>query len=391
MYEITMPQPGQTMEEGTIIYWLKKEGDTVQEGEVLLEIETDKTTVEVESPYSGTLLKILSPEGETVPIHTRIAIVGDEGEDVSAALAADHEEVWTKGTAKESAAPQFPSSKTIDTTDASTPSASKGRVKASPAARKLARERGVDLSIISPGPSGRVETGDVIQSAVGASGLARRKMSPMRKAIARNLVYSKQNIPHFYIKSKVNAGPLVALRNEVREQYPCTLNDVIIFACARIIKEFPAFRCRLDKEEIMEIEDANIGIAIGVEDGLVVPVLLGADKMTLQDLAAASRRIIEKARSGKLEGLGKGVFTVSNLGMFGIDEFSAIINPPEAAILAVGAVREDAVVIDGEVQVGQVMLLTLSCDHRIIDGATASKFLAGLKELLEDPQIQHLA
>ena len=208
----------------------------------------------------------------------------------------------------------------------------------------------------------------------------------MRKAIARNLQASKQSIPHFYMQMTIDAGALHAFYKRQKALYPCTLNDVIVLAAARTVTEFPAFRSRIDGEEVVELPWANIGIAVGLEDGLVVPVVLAADRFELKQLAAETRRLVEAARKGKVEGVGQGVFTITNLGMFGIERFSAIINPPEAAILAVGAIREDVIVREGSMKPGRVMTLTLSADHRIVDGLLAARFLQRLKELLERPE-----
>jgi pyruvate dehydrogenase E2 component (dihydrolipoamide acetyltransferase) len=207
----------------------------------------------------------------------------------------------------------------------------------------------------------------------------------MRKAIGKALLASKQTIPHFYARLTIDADPMYAFYQQQKAQFACTLNDVLLLACARALREFPAMRSRIDGDELVESPTVNLGIAVGVEDGLVVPVLVGAEGMGLKELAAESRRIVEAARAGKIEGLGKGCFTVTNLGMFGVEEFSAIINPPEAAILAVGAIREEAIVTDGAIRAGRAVTVTLSADHRVVDGVLAAQFLARLKELLEEP------
>jgi pyruvate dehydrogenase E2 component (dihydrolipoamide acetyltransferase) len=209
----------------------------------------------------------------------------------------------------------------------------------------------------------------------------------MRKAIARNLSASKQTIPHFYIEMTFDAEPTKRFAAEQKANFPCGVNDVIVAACARAVREFPAFRSRLDGTDLLEFPSANIGIAVGMEDALVVPVVVAADELSLEQLAQRIRRIVDSARKGKIEGLGQGVFTISNLGMFGIARFSAIINPPESAILAVGAVRDEAVVANGVVRPGRVLTVTLSCDHRVIDGLAAAKFLNRLKEIIEAPQV----
>ena len=210
-------------------------------------------------------------------------------------------------------------------------------------------------------------------------------MDKMRRAIARNLTVSKQTIPHWYATITIDAEQMLAYYRTERALYPCTLNDVLIFACGRVIQEMPAFRSQVSGDEIVEFSSVDVGLAVALETGLVVPVVRGVDGMNLKGVATESRRVIEVAKSGKLEAVGEAVFTISNLGMFGVDEFAAIINPPEAAILAVGAVREAVVVKDGAMRAGKTMSVTLSADHRVIDGVTSARFLARLKELLERP------
>jgi pyruvate dehydrogenase E2 component (dihydrolipoamide acetyltransferase) len=276
-----------------------------------------------------------------------------------------------------------------------------GRVKASPAARKIAKERGVDLAAVAngSGPGGRILSTDV--PAAGAAPAAhrpapapmpvvsgegvRKRMSNMRKAIARNLLASKQNIPHFYIKTSINADPLYRFYKQEKAKYPCSVNDVVVLACAKAIQEFPAFRSQMDNDAIVEFANSNIGVAVGMDEGLVVPVLIGAEQMNLEQVSSETKRVANAARGGKIEGMGKGIFTITNLGMFGVEDFSAIINPPEAAILAVGAIREQVIVSEGAMKPGRVMTMTLSADHRIIDGMLAAKFMARLKEMLENP------
>lgn len=208
----------------------------------------------------------------------------------------------------------------------------------------------------------------------------------MRRAIARNLQASKQTVPHFYVKLTIDAEPLFRFYKAEKTKYPVSVNDVIVAALGLALMEFPAFRTRLEGEELVTYPSANIGIAVGVEDGLLVPVLVGAERLGLEQLAAEGRRLAERARSGKIDGAGQGVFTVSNLGMYGVEEFSAIINPPESGILAVSAIREAVVVKDGMMRPGRVMTMTLSCDHRVVDGMLAAQFLGRLRELLEAPE-----
>lgn len=396
MFDILLPQAGQSMEEGTIVKWHKAEGDTVKASEILLEVETDKAVVEVEAGHDGVVRKILVSEGSTVPVKTRIALIGAAGEALPADLGATP--------AAKPATPQ-PAAAPVAAPAAASPAPVSAAVadvalKASPAARKQAAERGLDLASAAPGsgPGGRVTTRDLPAAGAKAApapaapvpaaapGTAiRRKLTGMRKAIARNLQASKQTVPHFYMKLTINAAPLMACQREEKAKYPCSINDFITKACAVAIREFPAFRSRIENEELVELADANIGIAVGMPDGLVVPVLQNADSLAIRQVASETRRIVEAARSGKIENMGKGVFTITNLGMFGIEEFTAIINPPESAILAVGAARETVLVHDGAMWPGKVMTLTLSADHRVVDGLPAAKFMARLKELLETP------
>ncbi|MFW5697860.1 MAG: dihydrolipoamide acetyltransferase family protein, partial [Fimbriimonadaceae bacterium] len=280
------------------------------------------------------------------------------------------------------------------------------RVKASPVARKFAETHSIDLEQCSPGsgPDGRVLLEDVkakegqaptapsappptakpTPPPVMASGTSERKpMSKMRAAIGRNLQASKQNVPHFYMRVTVNADGLTAYREREKQLYKCSVNDVVTEACARVIMEMPEFRTQVDGDHLVTHADANIGLAVALEGGLVVPVVRAANRMNLQGIAEEARRIAEEARKGKIEGQGEGVFTISNLGMYGVEEFSAIINPPEAAILAVGAVREEVYADNGAIRVGKRLTMTLSSDHRVIDGVAAAKFCARLREILE--------
>ena len=391
MFPILMPQAGQSMEEGTIVRWLKNEGEPVTSKDVLLEVETDKAVVEVEAGHDGIVRKILVKVGETVAVHTRIAWIGGKDE----AIPADGEEAApVKAVATPTVA--APAVKAPVPVAAAAPVVS-GPVKASPAARKIAGERGLDLAAVGSGsgPGGRVTSRDLpaaapvsaatVAAPVAAGQAIRRRMSPMRKAIAMNLSASKQTIPHFYMTISINAAPLVELQKSEKAKYQCSINDFITKACAKAVREFPAFRSRIEGDEIVELQDVNVGIAVGVDEGLVVPVIVGADGLSLKDVAAETRRIAQKARTGMIVNMGKGVFTITNLGMFGIEQFTAIVNTPEAAILAVGAVREAVVVHDGAMWPGRIMTMTLSADHRIVDGMPAAKFMARLKELLETP------
>ena len=396
---VLMPQAGNTMEEGTIVKWCVGPGDRIAEGDIIFEVETDKATIEVEATDSGRLARIVVPEDETIEVLQPVAYLADNDADVDAYIAAHGDSAATGVT--EAAGPAVVETKSAEPQAApAAPAVSPGgRVKASPAARRIAAQRGVDISTVKSGsgPGGRIVSTDV-PAAPGAKPQAaparrratvgdavRRPMSRMRRAIARALLASKQTIPHFYVRLTIDADPLMSFYRGQKAKYPCTLNDVIVLACARVMQEFPAFRSQIDGDQIVQAAASNVGIAVGTEEGLIVPVVVGAEGMSLEQLAAESRRIVEAARGGKIEGMGKGLFTITNLGMFGVEEFAGIINPPEAAILAVGAVREEAIVSDGVVRPGRVMTVTLSADHRIVDGLAAAKFLARLKEVLENP------
>ncbi len=409
MIKITMPQAGQTMEEGTLLAWRKSEGERVRKGEILFEIETDKANIEVEAPESGVLKRILCPQGTIVPVLAPVAILAESaGEETTRAeaeasaelrallgkspTATDAQEAAQAGRPEENSAPIVSATSATQTVQSGTRAGSgPGRPKASPLARKMARERGLDLASAWPGsgPGGRIISADISRAAAisvdpGAS--MRRPLSGMRRAIARNLVLAKQTIPHFYMRLTIDAARLQDYCRAEKSKYPCSVTDAITLACAQVMQEFPAFRSRLDGDELIETPESNIGLAVGMVDGLRVPVLVGVERMSLEKVAQESRRIAEGAREGKVEAMGRGSFTISNLGMYGVEEFSAIINPPEAAILAVGAVREAVLAERGALRPGRVMTMTLSADHRIVDGLLAARFLNRLKEILESPE-----
>lgn len=383
---VLMPQAGQSMEEGTILSWKVKEGDRIEVGQIIMEIETDKATMEVEAVSAGRIAKIVSQAGTIVPVKVPVAFLAEEGVDVDAYLT-------STGTApaespkQVAAAPAAPAPKSSPVPKAAAPVGDTGRVKASPAARKAAESKGVSLASIGAGsgPGGRIIFTDVENAEAIPSETVVRPLSGMRKAIARNLSHSKQTIPHFYATITINASELFTTYRKTKEQFKCSVNDFVVRACAKAIRQYPAFRSQFTQNGIVENPSVNIGIAVSIEDGLTVPVLLSADRMNLQQLSDKTRQIAEAARKGKIEGLGQGVFTITNLGMFGVESFSAIINPPEAAILAVGAIREGVIVENGAMRAGRLMSMTLSADHRVIDGALGAQFLQTLKGLLEAP------
>ncbi len=397
---ILMPKAGQSMEEGVLVKWHVQPGATVQRGALLFEIETDKATMEVEATDEGRLARIVVADGGSSPVLLPVAYLADNDADVDAFIAAQG---GATPTSAASAVPVADAKKPTAGVIAPSAVTEAGRVKASPAARKIASERGVDLSVVAQGsgPGGRILSTDVPATASAKpsfappaaivpqgdlpAGVVRKQMSRMRQAIARNLTLSKTTIPHWYINARINAGPLMTFYKSQKAKVGCSVNDVIVMACAKAIMEFPAMHSRVDGETVLEFPGANIGVAVGMDDGLVVPVVMNAELLTLEQLVTETKRLANQARAGKIENMGLGIFTISNLGMFGVDEFVAIINPPEAAILAVGVVREDVIVKDGAIKAGQTLSLTLSADHRLIDGTLGAQFMARLKALLENP------
>jgi pyruvate dehydrogenase E2 component (dihydrolipoamide acetyltransferase) len=368
--------------------------------------------MEVEATDSGRLSRIIVPEGGSIAVLQPVAYLADNDADVDALVDASSPSTGIPGKARgggsgDGNATLNAQRSTLNAQPQSVAVAESGRLKASPAARKVAAERAVDLAAIAhgSGPGGRILSTDVPMSAPAIRpaatapaaahspatsgetppGATRRKMSQMRKIIARNLTVSKTTIPHFYVKGSVNAGALMSFYKSQKAKYPVSLNDVVVMACAKTLMEFPAFRSRIDGDSILEFPNANIGMAVSLDEGLVVPVIMNAEKLSLEQTGGETKRLANLARTGKIENSGLGVFTISNMGMFGVEEFTAIINPPEAAILAVGAVREDVIVKDGAIRPGQVMNLMLSVDHRVIDGTMGAQFMARLKALLENP------
>lgn len=387
------------MEEGTILTWKVKPGDRVKVGDVLFELETDKATIEVEAEAAGRIARIVVGEGQTAPVKTPVAYLSESDNFLEALVDAP---------APESPAVQSAPPTTLPPTSAEIEMPKASRRKASPVARRAADVLHVDLDAIrsGSGPDGRILLEDVeaavrtarlpsspkpapapILSATPAmAGGSRKPMSKMRKAIAKNLAASKQTLPHWYLKGSIDAEPLMNFYRREKALYPCSLNDVILYAVSRVILEMSVFRTQIDGDDLVQFDTVNIGMAVGLEQGLVVPVLKGADGRNLKGIAQESRRLIESAKSGKVEGMGEGVFTISNLGMYGVEEFCAIINPPECAILAVGAARDDVIVKDGALKIGKKMTMVLSADHRIIDGTMSAQFMARLKQLLENPE-----
>ncbi|MEX2093601.1 MAG: dihydrolipoamide acetyltransferase family protein [Pirellulales bacterium] len=389
---ILMPQAGNTMEEGTVISWRVREGDQIAVGQILCEIETDKATMDFESPDAGRLARIVAPAGEPVAVKELIALLADNDADADDYLAGQGKPTAFSVSVPTPITNSTPVNGAVQKRS-TVPAAvtAEGRVKASPAARKLAAERGIELSAVGAGrgPGGRILSSDLqnndFPTRVAGGVEIRKPLSKMRRAIGLNLQQSKQTVPHFYVRTTIDADPLLAFYRDQRAATDCTLNDLILLAVGRTIREFPAVRSQIIGNEIVEYPHANIGIAVGIDDGLVVPVVTDVDTLPLARLAAATKRVVDQARKGRLENIGKGHFTISNLGMFGVEEFSAIINPPESGILAVSAARESVIVENGAMRAGRSMTMTLSADHRIVDGVMAAKFMQRLKAILEHP------
>ena len=405
--EIKLPRLGQGMESGTIVKWLKSEGDNVEKGEPLYELDTDKVTQEVEADASGVLLKIAVAEGE-VEVGKTIAVIGEQGEAVE--VAEDAQEEGSPARAREQERERGRQASASDTSEAVTQirepepaSSGNGRIKASPLARRIARERGIELSAVAgTGPDGRVVAEDVERAAATGTptpvaapapipqDVEVEQLSSMRKTIARRLTEAWQ-APVFQLGITVDMGRALELRQRLVDLHgdgaKPTISDLITKVCAAALMRHRAVNA-LYKGDVIELHPtANIGIAVAIPNGLVVPVIQGCERKTIAEIAAARADLVERARAGKLQqmDLDGGTFTISNLGMFGIERFIAVLNPPQAAILAVGSTEEKPVVVAGEVVVRQRMELTLTCDHRAIDGATGAQFLGDVKAFLEEP------
>lgn len=421
--KILMPALSPTMTEGNLVRWLKKEGDQVRAGQVLAEIETDKATMEVEAVDEGTIAKILVPEGtESVAVNTLIAVLLEEDEDPStldAFLAGQGNEM--KATSSEAVDSKKESS---SGTAATTSSAEKStmtpqvqaftdqdkRIFASPLARRIATDNQVDLaSLDGSGPRGRIVKADVEKAMAGGSsgssttavkssaplvygdaGYAEIPLNNMRKVIAKRLTESKQQVPHFYLSIDCNLDALLALRTEINsrlESGKLSVNDFVVRATALALMKVPAANASWHDTHIRQYEAADVCVAVAIENGLVTPVVRSANLKSLTAISSEVKALAERARAGKLkpEEFQGGSFTISNLGMYGVNNFAAIINPPQACIMAVGAGEQKAVVIDGEIKIATMMNCTISVDHRAVDGATGANFLARFKEYIEDP------
>jgi len=424
--EVQLPALSPTMTEGKIVKWLKKEGDSVSSGEAIAEVETDKSNLEVESFDDGVLLKILVPEGETGKVGATIAVIGAKGEKVEApapakaapAPAAKPAPKPAPGVSEERAPKPAGPAQVVPIRraeeQAPAPSEDNGRLRASPLAKRMAREEGLDLAAVQgSGPSGRIVKRDV-EAAIGSGQTAavarapasrpapaptpvpvfgRREpdvvpVSGMRKIISQRMAEVKPGVPHFYVTVDIDMEEALKVREQAKAaEVKVSVNDLIVKAAAVALRRQPKVNVSLQGDRILQFHNVDVGIAVAIEDGLITPVIRDADIKTLGTISAESRELAERARRKALkpEEYAGGSITVSNLGMFGVDSFIAVINPPQASIVAVGAVAERAVVREGKVVVRKTMSATFSGDHRIVDGALGAQYLQELKALLEQP------
>ena len=407
--EIKLPRLGQGMESGTVVRWLKEVGERVEKGEPLYELDTEKVTQEVEADASGVLLKIAVQEGE-VPVGQTIAVIGEEGEEVADAPEPEAEGVDEAPEEEGSRAPARDEERerareapaAAEPAEPQPATTTDGRVKASPLARRIAREKGLELAEIhGTGPEGRIVAEDV-ERALAAPAPARApaaapaepeitQLTTLRKTIARRLTEAWE-APVFQITMSADMARAQELRERLVEltregETKPTISDVLTKACAAALLRHREVNAHFVDQAVQRFPTADVGIAVATDRGLIVPVIRGADRLTLAEIAAARADLVSRAREGKLQqaDLEGGTFTVSNLGMYGVDQFIAVLNPPQVAILAVGAIEEKPVVVDGDLEITPLMSLTLTCDHRAIDGSVAAEFLGTVRAFLEEP------
>jgi len=396
--KIMMPKLSDTMEEGVILKWLRKEGDKIKQGEIIAEIESDKADMELEAYDSGILRKIVVPEGGKAPIGGLIAVIGETDEDIAPLLSGAAPAPATKKSEKQTSSSPGPL--------AATPVASQPtdrKTKASPLARRLAGENKIDLSRVSgSGPQGRVVRRD-LENLISGKGQAAAPasrpiipgtsedvdLSPIRKTIAKRMAESKITAPHFYVTIEVDMDPAITFRDQISTvtELKLSFTDIVIKATATALMKHPYVNATFLGDKMRQYHFAHIGIAVALEEGLVTPILRNCEQKRLDQINAELRDLADRARSRKLkpEEYTGATFTISNLGMFGVEQFAAIVNPPEGAILAVGTIVEKPVVKNGQIVIGHTMKMTLSSDHRIIDGVVAARFLQDLKTIMENP------
>ncbi len=416
---VTMPKLGFDMAEGTLVRWVKAEGETVEKGELLAEIETDKATVEVESSHTGTIRRHLVGEGDIVPVGDAIAVVGDPDEEVDFEALVGVTEEEEPAVATESQAPLPAVQKLEGSPPVVEPPSEDGArlpgdVRASPLARRMAAEEGIDLrGVTGSGTGGRITKKDILAfkaqppapAAVERVGPVSQKivitepredrripLSRLRGAIGRRMVELKQQLPHFYVTYDYDMSPVMALRKQLNvllepEGVKLSVNDFILKAVALALREYPNLNAALDGDQVVQYGHINVGVAVAVENGLLTVVCHDTDFKSVRQISVEVREKAGRVRDGKVQpdDIEGSTFTTSNLGMYAVEEFIAIINPPEAAILAIGAVRETPVIVRGEVQAGLRMKATLSVDHRVSDGAEAAQFLQAMSRYLEEP------
>ena len=387
--KVVMEALSPTMEEGRVITWHKKEGDEVTVGDIIAEVETDKAVMELQARGDGILRKIVAGEGTTVEVGNLVAVIAGADDDIG--------NVGTAAPAPAAASPtEVPAP--VAAAAPAAPAPAGGRIKTSPLARRMAREQNLDLaSIQGTGPGGRIVKRDLegttptLAPAVGvpAGGFEDVPLGQMRKTIAKRLAQSLGPVPHFFLTTEVDMGRAVAAREELNAlgDQRISFNDIVIKVVAMALVQHRACNAWWQDDHIRYFNEVHMGMAVAVEDGLITPVIRNTQLKTLRDIASESRALAERARERRLrpEEYTGATFSISNLGMFGIDEFTAVINPPEAGIIAVGALAEKPVVVDGSLVVRRRMRLTMSCDHRVIDGATGAQFLQTVRTMLENP------
>jgi len=394
--EVKLPRLGQGMEAGTITKWLKSPGDTVEKGEPLFEIDTDKVTQEVESDFAGVLLKITLESGEA-PVGQTIAYIGKEGEEVADAAAPTPEQPAPREVSDTVA----PRESAADTKVSDTSASNGGRIKASPLARRIARERGIELtSLTGTGPDGRIVAEDVERGAVAKPALPAGvptgevesvPLTNIRKTIARRLTAAWQ-APVFQLTVSADmtrANELVARNRELNPDVRVTVTDLLAKVCAQALMRHRDVNVQYAEDALLKFPTANIGIAVAAPQGLIVPVVRSVERLSLAEVGAARADVVGRARENKLtaQDLEDGTFTISNLGMYGIEQFVAVLNPPQAAIIAVGATLDTPVARNGAVEIRPMMTMTLTVDHRAVDGATGADFLQTVKQFLEEPAL----
>ena len=435
MKTVEMPKMGDSMEEGKILRWIKKEGESVKKGEMLAEVETDKVNIEIEAFASGILRKIIVPEGTAAPVGSKIALIGASDEPLPGNLGENGAGVQTSANSEpqvKDVPSQVPVGVNTLSSSGITTSGTQGRIFISPLARRLAAENHVDYATVQgTGPNGRIIKMDIeaalkrqppaitpapvpaaepimplgaqpvpaapepaLAAAIDSNEVVEIPLTAMRRTIARRLSQSMQTSPHFYVTSVIDTDKLAAFRQQINEYaandpspVKVSFNDLIVKAVAKALLRIPRVNVSFAEDRLLQKKQVHIGVAVALEQGLIVPIVRNADQRGILDIARETQRLAEAAREGKIrpEEFSGGTFTVSNLGMFDVDSFTAVINPPESAILAVGSITPTPAVVDGQVVVRNRMKVTLSSDHRAIDGAIAARFLQEVKRLLEEP------